>query len=36
MFMSLYEDRLILRLGEEDRRSLIEGHGAQTQRSSRG
>jgi hypothetical protein len=28
MFMGLHEDRLILRLSEEDRRSLIDGHGA--------
>ncbi|HEV7466737.1 MAG TPA: TfoX/Sxy family protein [Candidatus Dormibacteraeota bacterium] len=29
MFMGLHEDRLILRLSEEDRRTFIEGHGAQ-------
>jgi hypothetical protein len=28
MFMGLHEDRLILRLGEEDRRGLIDDHGA--------
>jgi hypothetical protein len=29
MFMGVHEDRLILRLSEEDRRRFIQGYGAQ-------